>query len=519
MVTAFLVESYKTLQVDPQEQVVVLLSHIALRLDNANITTPLLEPFTADPASIRVNSLWFISLVLSLTTVLVGIISLQWLREHQNHSGLTPKESFAVIRMRTDGMKKWHVSKVFAGLPLLLQTALVLFLVGLIDFIRPFGIIAVTVPVLLAIGLTLFFLLTTTVLPTLQGLAFYIPFRYMNGRLYAPAQCPYKSPQSRAFRLGSSLAFQFADRLYQYLGPGFQSLSRRLLSVFGLATSARRTEFSRATRLVSETWRQRSRRGYDLNWISLRDAFSRETFDVEHVLELDAWSVETLSSEIPLFDVATGVCEAAREHCTRGEEPCLSAAYHCFSDISQSIVDRFASRKYNYFGPNQRREAWHLMRHFQTVIGCDPAQRLPMFDYLDMPPYGIFNMAKAPHGIRERSNLLYHEFMAMFLNDIHHPSFRLHLAEVQIRVIQWLYGSRHKLHPSSVLLDSVKEPLCMSMEVLEMEILDNIPKSGILPVDSAEFQGTFTPVHITSPYLKQKPAIDRTYLAMFEHNV
>ncbi|KDR66600.1 hypothetical protein GALMADRAFT_30567, partial [Galerina marginata CBS 339.88] len=140
VVTAFVIESYKTLQPDPSSAMIDLLSHIATRLDN-----PLNElevssiasaaSFSPPSSSIRVNILWFLSLILSLTTVLVGIITLQWLREYQSYPGLSPKESLAVFRMRSEGMERWYVWKIFTALPLLLQAALALFLIGVIDFL------------------------------------------------------------------------------------------------------------------------------------------------------------------------------------------------------------------------------------------------------------------------------------------------------------------------------------------------------------------------------------------------
>ncbi|KDR83160.1 hypothetical protein GALMADRAFT_26591, partial [Galerina marginata CBS 339.88] len=87
VVTAFIIESYKTLQPDPNDTIISLLSVIANRLDNTTTPIPvLLSPTdpgshpTPATSSIRINNFWFISLVLSLATVLVGTISLQWIR-------------------------------------------------------------------------------------------------------------------------------------------------------------------------------------------------------------------------------------------------------------------------------------------------------------------------------------------------------------------------------------------------------------------------------------------------------
>ncbi|KDR70458.1 hypothetical protein GALMADRAFT_17807, partial [Galerina marginata CBS 339.88] len=144
VLSAFIIQSTQSLQPNPDDVIVALLAHIATRLDNPlNETAPvsqpirdLLSPGSPAPSSIRINVFWFISLVLSLTTVLVGIVSLQWLREHQQYpKALSSKQVFALFNMRAEGLEAWYVPQVFSALPLLLQVALVLFLVGLVDFL------------------------------------------------------------------------------------------------------------------------------------------------------------------------------------------------------------------------------------------------------------------------------------------------------------------------------------------------------------------------------------------------
>lgn len=86
-VTAFIIESYKGLQRDPNNDIVNLLSHITIQLGNPLNTTStipfqtslLLSIFTPSPSIIQINIFWFVSLILSLMTVVVGIVSLQWL--------------------------------------------------------------------------------------------------------------------------------------------------------------------------------------------------------------------------------------------------------------------------------------------------------------------------------------------------------------------------------------------------------------------------------------------------------
>ncbi|KAF8800644.1 hypothetical protein BYT27DRAFT_7148524, partial [Phlegmacium glaucopus] len=78
VVTAFVIESQKALQPDFAEESVQLLRKIAgvgdqisgkSRVDQGTMT-------------ISINVFWFLSLVLSLTAALIGIIALQWIRTH-----------------------------------------------------------------------------------------------------------------------------------------------------------------------------------------------------------------------------------------------------------------------------------------------------------------------------------------------------------------------------------------------------------------------------------------------------
>jgi len=71
--------------------------------------------------------------------------------------------------MHAEALKRWYVPQIFAALPLLLQIGLILFLVGLADFLWQLNH-SVTIPVLMAVGATLLFLFVTTVLPTFQVL-------------------------------------------------------------------------------------------------------------------------------------------------------------------------------------------------------------------------------------------------------------------------------------------------------------------------------------------------------------
>ncbi|KAF5325010.1 hypothetical protein D9619_009812 [Psilocybe cf. subviscida] len=204
--TAFIIESYQRLQPDPNDTIVDLLAHIAERLDNTSIngTVPVLSivsnaNFSPSRPDININVFWFISLVLSLTAALIGIITLQWLREHQRYdSTLQAQQRMAILNARLDSLQQWYVPEIFAGLPLLLQGALVLFFAGMIQFLFALCL-KVAIPVTLSICIPLIFLTATTLLPILQIYILQYPFRLsINDNV--PSPCPYKSPQSLIFR-------------------------------------------------------------------------------------------------------------------------------------------------------------------------------------------------------------------------------------------------------------------------------------------------------------------------------
>ncbi|KAJ2915917.1 hypothetical protein MD484_g4506, partial [Candolleomyces efflorescens] len=205
VVTAFTVESYKLLEVDHEESTATLLVGIQRQLDNLvrqNTSGPALIPdpkaaFTAPPYAVHVNVCWFLSLMLSLSTVSIGILCLQWLREYQREANMTHQDAIALRYLRFHGLERWKVPSIIAGLPLLLQGALILFFAGMVIFLwninKPVAIV-----VAIAVSTTVSFLLLTTILPPIQALLSNPAWLSDVGRGHA--QCPYKSPQAWAIR-------------------------------------------------------------------------------------------------------------------------------------------------------------------------------------------------------------------------------------------------------------------------------------------------------------------------------
>ena len=188
--TAFLIESQKSLLPDAAQESVQLLRQIAAQSAGTNWVAEA-EP-GVDTISIWVNVFWFLSLVLSLTTALVGIVSLQWIRSHLRRLS-DGADSLGLSYMHSLGLHQSYIPLVFTSLPVILIFGLAFFLIGLIVFL--FGLSwPVAIPVTFAIACTLAFLVVTTAVPALQSFPVKRP---SNNPENFPS--PYRSPQSLLF--------------------------------------------------------------------------------------------------------------------------------------------------------------------------------------------------------------------------------------------------------------------------------------------------------------------------------
>ncbi|KAH9831819.1 uncharacterized protein C8Q71DRAFT_714794, partial [Rhodofomes roseus] len=178
ILTAFVVQYYPTLQASggAQPQIVIISTP-----DSANLTVsyPAPPPTPVTALAIAINALWFVALVFSITSASLGISVKQWLAHY------IPSESdigdarlrLHIWRLRSRGLARWHVPEIIGLLPLLLQVALALFLVGLVLFLWTLnGAIAYLMMVLISVLLA--FTAATALIPLVE------------------IDCPFKSPVS-----------------------------------------------------------------------------------------------------------------------------------------------------------------------------------------------------------------------------------------------------------------------------------------------------------------------------------
>ncbi|CAA7263549.1 unnamed protein product [Cyclocybe aegerita] len=410
VVTAFIVESYKNLKPDPTDAAVVLLMRIAARLDNpvnSSTLSPSLDetPIPFSPSLTLVNVFWILSLVVSLTTVLIGIVSSQWLREHQLYPAhFSTEEKFALFNMRTEMLNRWYIPAFFASLPVLLELALVLFFLGLAEFLRSLGVTQVTAPIIVAIGLSLLFLLATTAIPALQVLTVRSTATQFNKTV--PVPCPYKSPQARLFRLAVSsrmgnflihhtfspiyslfvvsAKYARALRFPSSFPPSFptlvpESFKRRAFKARALIRL--RLDYilgrRRKPRDLFESY-QPSYPNYnpvnahswtdlDLEWISLRRHYSSQVLVGWHG-NREGGGLEKELQFGPLFDHIRGIELACTRHHT-----VLLSAYHCFVDCistappGQPSLDLAST----FYGDDYYKTVVEILRPRGTVLVSD----------------------------------------------------------------------------------------------------------------------------------------------------
>ncbi|KAI0071096.1 hypothetical protein K474DRAFT_1669377 [Panus rudis PR-1116 ss-1] len=178
VLTAFNIESYKSLDQDPS---VLLLTQISAQLANMNSensNSPLNlagSEAPRSPQAVRVNSLWFASLVCSLVTASLAILVKQWLREYMAQDNTLPRARVRVRYWRYLGLQGWRVFEIAAFLPFLLQIALLLFFLGLCLFLLALDpIVGWVVTSMVIVWVALF--VGSTVAP-----------------VFSP-RCPYKTP-------------------------------------------------------------------------------------------------------------------------------------------------------------------------------------------------------------------------------------------------------------------------------------------------------------------------------------
>ena len=94
-------------------------------------------PFSPPTSAVWVNSLWFLSLAISLTCALLATFLQQWARRYTRvtQTRYSPHKRARIRAFFAEGMEKLHLPWAVEALPALLHLSLFLFFAGLAVFL------------------------------------------------------------------------------------------------------------------------------------------------------------------------------------------------------------------------------------------------------------------------------------------------------------------------------------------------------------------------------------------------
>ncbi|PVF96691.1 hypothetical protein CPB86DRAFT_498164 [Serendipita vermifera] len=133
VLSAFIIESKQMLEQDPANVMVDALIFFINNTANGTHTPYSTPAFSAPSYAVSVNCLFFTSLSASILAALASVVSLQWIAEYDaavSRSGSSPEDRTKRRQFRYGGMEKWKMKEIIAALPILLYCSLVLFFVG-----------------------------------------------------------------------------------------------------------------------------------------------------------------------------------------------------------------------------------------------------------------------------------------------------------------------------------------------------------------------------------------------------
>ncbi|KAI8980638.1 hypothetical protein BD414DRAFT_579506 [Trametes punicea] len=139
VVTAFIVESYKTLQPDKQDTIIALLRQIAAQLNGkqpSDVSTKAI-PFEPPFSAVLQNALLFASLICSLLAAGLGVFHKEWLRQYTLHLPTDPSQLLRVIQHRYEGREKWRMWFTIAAISIFLQLGVAFFVGAALLFVWP----------------------------------------------------------------------------------------------------------------------------------------------------------------------------------------------------------------------------------------------------------------------------------------------------------------------------------------------------------------------------------------------
>ncbi|KAI0291772.1 hypothetical protein B0F90DRAFT_1610799, partial [Multifurca ochricompacta] len=138
VVSAFIIETYKTLLPDTGSATVALLTQLVAQSSGSSASSPsAVSASAASTTAIRINILMFLSLFLSLTCALMSTLIQQWTREYLQYSRLSapPHKRGRVRAYLFQGLTKFQMRRVVESIPVLLHLSVFIFFFAFGEFL------------------------------------------------------------------------------------------------------------------------------------------------------------------------------------------------------------------------------------------------------------------------------------------------------------------------------------------------------------------------------------------------
>ncbi|KAH9992202.1 hypothetical protein BJV74DRAFT_401965 [Russula compacta] len=170
-VASFIVVSYQNLQSNPSDVTNLLLDQISQQLaaSQSGTSPPTLSTlaelsaFQPTASAVRVNTLWFTSLSLSTACALWATLMQQWTRRYVQVADRPygPPKRARIRAFFAAGVERFGLAAAVEVLPALLHASVLLFYIGLVDFLININhTVAFCLLALVAAGVLIYFILT-----------------------------------------------------------------------------------------------------------------------------------------------------------------------------------------------------------------------------------------------------------------------------------------------------------------------------------------------------------------------
>jgi Family of unknown function (DUF6535) len=180
-------------------------------LADPNISSPLIsstlaqpKPFSPPNYAVWVNSLWFLSLVISLTCAMLATLLQQWARRYLRITQpprYSPHDRARIRAFYADGVDRLHLSWAVGTLPTMIHLSLFLFFAGLLIYLFNINH-SVFLAVVWWVGLSAVAYLAITFMPTFRlDTPYYTPLTSIVGLLWHMERMAEKKVQNLASKI------------------------------------------------------------------------------------------------------------------------------------------------------------------------------------------------------------------------------------------------------------------------------------------------------------------------------